>query len=95
MVSTRTLAALPILPSGNQLPAILVSVHPIDLLDLVRNIDHLKVTKNFFYNIRENPNSTFPLITEIFGEITLNFRGLSQITALSKLRQITWSWYGS
>jgi len=41
--------------------------------------------------IRENPNSTFPLITEIFGEITLNFRGLSQITALSKLPQITQS----
>jgi len=39
--------------------------------------------------IRENPNSTFPLITEIFGEITLNFHGLSQITALSKLPQIT------
>jgi len=53
MVSTRTLAASPILPSGNQLPAILVSVHPIthpaDLLDLICNIDHLKVTKNFFY----------------------------------------------
>ena len=42
-------------------------------------------------HIRENPNSTFPLITEIFGEITLNFRGLSQITALSKLPQITQS----
>jgi len=40
-------------------------------------------------SIRENPNSTFPLITEIFGEITLNFHGLSQITALSKLPQIT------
>ena len=46
-------------------------------------------------NIRENPNSTFALITEIFGGITLNFHGLSQITALSKLPQITQSWYGS
>jgi len=26
-----------------------------------------------WYPIRENPNSTFPLIAEIFGEITLNF----------------------
>jgi hypothetical protein len=40
-------------------------------------------------NIRENPNSTFPLIAEIFDEITLNFHGLSLITALSKLPQIT------
>jgi hypothetical protein len=40
-------------------------------------------------DIREIPNSTFPLITEIFGEITSNFKGLSQITALSKLPQIT------
>ena len=39
--------------------------------------------------IRENPNSTFALITEIFGGITSNFHGLSQITALSKLPQIT------
>ena len=40
-------------------------------------------------NIRENPNSTFALITEIFGGITSNFHGLSQITALSKLPQVT------
>ena len=35
--------------------------------------------------IRENPNSKFSLISEIFGEITSNFHRLGQITPLSKI----------
>ena len=48
-----------------------------------------------FGYIRENPNSKFSLISEIFGEITSNFHRLGQITPLSKLRQITLYEYGS
>ena len=46
-------------------------------------------------SIKENPNSKFSLISEIFGEITSNFHRLGQITPLSKLRRITLYEYGS
>ena len=48
-----------------------------------------------FSCIRENPNSKFSLISEIFGEITSNFHRLGQITPLSKISRITLYEYGS